>query len=101
MPKRKVKVPVANTQRIVAALMRVRQLHVPCGNLACPVEYTHCSGCNEAYPCKTVYAIEGTSPLKETITVYGDQQPEDGVEPTIITSEVKMPVSDEIDENKE
>lgn len=73
MPKRKTKTPVSNTQKIVAALMRVRQLHLPCSAEHCQINYPHCSGCNEPFPCKTIYAIEGTSPIKETIIVEGEQ----------------------------
>jgi len=73
MPKRKVKSSINNTQKIVAALFRVRQLHSPCISEECQIDFRHCTGCNEPFPCKTIYALEGTSPIKDTITIEGDQ----------------------------
>lgn len=73
MPKRKVKSSINNTQKIVAALFRVRQLHSPCISEECKIDFRHCTGCNEPFPCKTIYALEGTSPIKDTITIEGDQ----------------------------
>ena len=73
MPKRKVRQPLNNTQKLVAALFRVRELHSPCVNEECPIEFRHCTGCNEPFPCKTIYALEGTSPLKGTFVVEGEQ----------------------------
>lgn len=92
MPKRKVKTQVNNTQKIISALFRVRELHSPCVAEQCPVEYTHCAGCNEAYPCQTMHALEGTKPINHAITLYGDQytgDPEQDDKAQIVYTEVK------------
>ncbi len=88
MPKRKVKSSTNNVQKIVSALFRIRELHSPCINSECPIEFRHCTGCNEPFPCKTIYALEGTSPLKDTITLYGDQNAEQSSEEIVVTKEI-------------
>lgn len=92
MPKRKITNSINNSQKIIAALFRVRELHSPCIAEQCPIEFTHCTGCNEPFPCQTVHALEGTKPLNQTITLYGDQytgDPEQEENAQVIYSETK------------
>lgn len=63
-PKQPAQQPNGYMNRIVAALIRVRQLHSPCVSPECPIDFQHCTGCNEAFPCKTIHALEGTDPFK-------------------------------------
>jgi hypothetical protein len=101
MPKRKVKSSINNSQKIIAALFRVRKLHSPCISEKCPIDYQHCTGCNESFPCQTIHALEGTKPINETITLYGDQftgDPEQDAKAEVVYTEVK---EIEKEENKE
>lgn len=92
MPKRKVRTPINNTQKILSALFRVRELHSPCASEQCKVEYRHCAGCNESFPCLTVHALEGTKPINHSISLFGDQYTGDSEQDDkaeIIYTEVK------------
>lgn len=86
MPKRKVRNSASAMPKVVAALFRVRELHSPCISENCPIEFRHCTGCNESYPCRTMLAIEGTTQLRDTITVYGDQELTEGAEETVVST---------------
>ena len=58
-------------------------LHSPCVTESCTVDYQHCSGCNESYPCKSRQILDGRTVAQinkqielmqqETVTVFGDQ----------------------------
>jgi hypothetical protein len=84
MPKRKVRTPVNRTAQFLTILTNLSILHSPCVSEKCTVEYQHCSGCNESYPCKSRQVLDGRSVAQinakideltkgETITVLGDQ----------------------------
>lgn len=85
MPKRKVKTPINRTAQYLNILTNLSMLHIPCVSPNCTVEVTHCSGCNESYPCKSRQILDGRTVSQinaqidaltqgdETITIYGDQ----------------------------
>lgn len=92
MPKRQVRQQVNNTHKIVTALLRVRNLHSVCASDECGIDYPHCTGCNEPFPCKTIHALDGTKPANHTITLYGDQytgDPEQDDKAEVVYTEVK------------
>lgn len=89
MPKRQIKNSMSAMPKIVAALFRVREVHSPCINPECKVSFSHCAGCNEPFPCQTIHALEGTKPLNQTVTLYGDQY-EESAETQTITTEVSL-----------
>jgi hypothetical protein len=63
-------------------LLNLSILHSPCVSEGCTVEYKHCSGCNESFPCKSRQVLDGKTVAQlnemieglKTVTVYGDQE---------------------------
>lgn len=87
MPKRKVRQPIDRTKMYLTILTNLNILHSPCAAEGCTVKYTHCSGCNESFPCKTAQVLAGKTVAQlnaeiaamQTVTLYGEQF-EDGEE---------------------
>ena len=81
MPKRKVRQSNRRAVDYIQTLMNLNFLHSPCASDKCEVDYQHCSGCNESYPCKSAQVLAGKSVAQlnrqidemGTFTISGDQ----------------------------
>lgn len=89
---------VSPQQRALLILMNLQQLHSPCKSEQCQVSFEHCSGCQEAYPCKSARVLQGKSVAQVyaeidannaiieqgPVTVYGDQKDDEEGEPDVL-----------------
>jgi hypothetical protein len=89
MPKKKVRKPIDRNRMYLTILTNLNILHSPCAAEGCTIQYKHCSGCNESFPCKTAQVLAGKSVAQlnrdieemQAVTIYGDQLDlEDGVD---------------------
>jgi hypothetical protein len=97
MPKKKVRKPVDRTRMYLTILTNLNILHSPCAAEGCTIQYKHCSGCNESFPCKSAQVLAGKSVAQlnrdieemQAVTIYGDQADLEGGDDDAESSEVK------------
>jgi hypothetical protein len=97
VPKKKVRKPVDRTRMYLTILTNLNILHSPCAAEGCTIQYKHCSGCNESFPCKSAQVLAGKSVAQlnrdieemQAVTIYGDQADLEDGDDDAESSEVK------------